>query len=267
MIDNRGRTLTPCRRKVAEREVRLQRAKWIGPDKIRLRFDPFAYRYIRLKVLARDQYTCYWCGGHGETMDHVIPWSRGGRTSMENCICACEECNGGRGDMPPEEFAKLKGVAPPRPLANTPSRPLGEGEPPRPRLRMKGDLKAIAGGGGVSKLGAPGPAPGRVAPSGPEGQVAPGGGSGGRALRAKGDASGTQPVQAAAGKVTPAVVSAPQGNQQPSGGAGRKSGRSSSSRRRRRLTMAMASIGAGRARAVGALLDPYQPALSRRMMY
>jgi len=76
---------------VAEREVRLNRAKWIGPQRIRLRFDPFAYRYVRLKVLARDGYTCYWCGEPGFTVDHIIPWSKGGRTTMENCICACQE--------------------------------------------------------------------------------------------------------------------------------------------------------------------------------
>ncbi len=106
VIDSRGRTLTPCKRKVADREVRLGRAKWIGRNRIRLRFDPFAYRYIRLKVLARDKYTCYWCGQPGFTMDHVIPWSKGGRTSMTNCICACEECNGQRGDTPADEFAR-----------------------------------------------------------------------------------------------------------------------------------------------------------------
>ncbi|MFZ5815757.1 MAG: HNH endonuclease [Bacillota bacterium] len=106
VIDSRGRTLTPCKRKVADREVRLGRAKWIGRSRIRLRFDPFAYRYIRLKVLARDKYTCYWCGQPGFTMDHVTPWSKGGRTTMTNCICACEECNGQRGDMPAEEFAR-----------------------------------------------------------------------------------------------------------------------------------------------------------------
>lgn len=114
VIDSRGRTLSPCRRKVAEREVRLARAKWIGRNKIRLRFDPFAYRYIRLKILARDQYTCYWCGGPGDTMDHVIPWSKGGRTTMNNCICACSPCNGERGDMPAEEFARRMNVPPPR---------------------------------------------------------------------------------------------------------------------------------------------------------
>lgn len=115
VIDSRGRTLTPCRRKVADREVRLNRAKWIGKNRIRLRFDPFAYRYIRLKVLERDKNTCYWCGGPGHTMDHVIPWSKGGRTTMTNCICACEECNGQRGDMDAAEFARRCNVAPPRP--------------------------------------------------------------------------------------------------------------------------------------------------------
>lgn len=87
----------------------------MGKNSIRLRFDPFAYRYVRLKVLERDGHTCYWCGQPGHTMDHVIPWSKGGRTTMNNCICACEECNGARGDMPAEEFAKLKNVPPPKP--------------------------------------------------------------------------------------------------------------------------------------------------------
>jgi hypothetical protein len=98
---------------VAEREVRLARAKWIGHNKIRLRFDPFAYRYIRLKVLQRDRHTCYWCGSPGYTIDHVIPWSQGGRTTMNNCICACSQCNGERGDTDPVEFARLKQVPPP----------------------------------------------------------------------------------------------------------------------------------------------------------
>lgn len=109
VIDSKGRELTPCKRKVADREVRLGRAKWIGRTRIRLRFDPFAYRYVRLRVLERDKHTCYWCGQPGFTMDHVIPWSKGGRTSMTNCICACEECNGRRGDMPASEFARVMG--------------------------------------------------------------------------------------------------------------------------------------------------------------
>lgn len=77
----------------------------MGKRRIRLRFDPFAYRYIRLKVLERDKYTCYWCNSPGFTIDHIIPWSKGGRTNLANCICACEKCNGARGDKPAEVFA------------------------------------------------------------------------------------------------------------------------------------------------------------------
>ena len=104
---------------MAEREVRLARAKWVGPQKIRLRFDPFAYRYVRLQVLERDGHICHWCGQPGDTMDHVIPWSKGGRTTMNNCICACQECNGRRGDMAPGAFASLCGVPMPQPGAMT----------------------------------------------------------------------------------------------------------------------------------------------------
>lgn len=120
--------------------MRLNRAKWIGRDSIKLRFDPFAYRYIRLKVLSRDGYTCYWCGGAGYTMDHVIPWSKGGRTTMNNCICACEECNGLRGDMPAEQFAKQRGVEPPRP----------EGGPPAPPVLAKLPLPIPVASGNVA---------------------------------------------------------------------------------------------------------------------
>lgn len=161
VIDSRGRTLTPCRRKVAEREVRLERAKWVGPRKIRLRFDPFAYRYIRLKVLERDNHTCYWCGGPGDTMDHVIPWSKGGRTTMSNCICACQECNGRRGDTAPEVFAGLCGVPLPqpgggaRPLVVVPPQTEATARPlplprlviqpaARPQVEVRAEVEAVA---------------------------------------------------------------------------------------------------------------------------
>lgn len=118
----------------------MERAKWVGKDKIRLRFDPFAYRYIRLKILARDQYTCYWCGGPGDTIDHVIPWSKGGRTTMNNCICACSACNGERGDTPAGEFALTKRVEPPREgLLPIPAAERINGSAPRPVAAVSRD--------------------------------------------------------------------------------------------------------------------------------
>ena len=34
------------------------------------------YKAIRLTVLARDQYTCYYCNQPAHTVDHIIPVSR-----------------------------------------------------------------------------------------------------------------------------------------------------------------------------------------------
>jgi|GEM_PF-5935304 len=43
-------------------------------------------------VKVRDRYTCNYCGNYGNTVDHVIPLSKGGETSFTNCVCACNEC-------------------------------------------------------------------------------------------------------------------------------------------------------------------------------
>lgn len=44
-------------------------------------------------ILKRDNYKCCYCGKHGDTIDHIKPTSKGGITSFNNCICACEKCN------------------------------------------------------------------------------------------------------------------------------------------------------------------------------
>jgi len=40
---------------------------------------------------------CYYCGvkvgSKNLTMDHIIPLSRGGRSTKENIVPACKECN------------------------------------------------------------------------------------------------------------------------------------------------------------------------------
>lgn len=50
----------------------------------------------------RDDNTCQYCGTRpgpaGLTIDHIVPRSRGGRSSWTNCAVACERCNGIKGD-------------------------------------------------------------------------------------------------------------------------------------------------------------------------
>lgn len=49
--------------------------------------------YSRRGVLVRDNFTCQFCGNYGDTIDHVVPQSKGGLSSYENCVTACKSCN------------------------------------------------------------------------------------------------------------------------------------------------------------------------------
>jgi 5-methylcytosine-specific restriction endonuclease McrA len=47
----------------------------------------------RRSVLARDAHRCQYCGSKAETIDHIVPRSRGGGHSWENVVAACRPCN------------------------------------------------------------------------------------------------------------------------------------------------------------------------------
>jgi 5-methylcytosine-specific restriction endonuclease McrA len=47
----------------------------------------------RRGVFVRDASICQYCGDRAETIDHVIPRSRGGTHSWENVVAACRPCN------------------------------------------------------------------------------------------------------------------------------------------------------------------------------
>lgn len=57
-------------------------------------------RLSRRSILARDNYTCQYCGhtGHDLTVDHITPKRLGGPTSWENLVCCCKKCNTKKGD-------------------------------------------------------------------------------------------------------------------------------------------------------------------------
>ena len=64
-------------------------------------------RYSRINVFARDKYTCQYCGAKPPrsqlNLDHVVPRSHGGRTSWENVVCSCVDCNRRKGGRTPEQ--------------------------------------------------------------------------------------------------------------------------------------------------------------------
>lgn len=59
-------------------------------------------RLSKTNLYLRDLYTCQYCSEqiprNSLTVDHVIPISKGGRTTWTNCVAACNPCNGRKGN-------------------------------------------------------------------------------------------------------------------------------------------------------------------------
>ena len=73
-------------------------------------------RWSRRAVLQRDRYVCIYCGvqaggkhrgsilNRGDfTVDHIIPKSRGGKSTWGNTACACPDCNHRKANRTPHE--------------------------------------------------------------------------------------------------------------------------------------------------------------------
>ena len=86
---------------------------------VRVPRDIHRRRITRRAVLARDGWTCQYCGSErpGLTVDHVIPRSRGGESVWENIVASCAPCNRRKGNRLPREIqmhpAKVPKAPPP----------------------------------------------------------------------------------------------------------------------------------------------------------
>jgi len=58
----------------------------------------------RAGVLRRDGRRCAYCAKRADTIDHVIPRSRGGTHGWDNCVAACRSCNSRKADRLIEEL-------------------------------------------------------------------------------------------------------------------------------------------------------------------
>lgn len=100
-----------------ERELRTVSKSYPMPSVIKLnRYINIPYRSVvmnRQNIFKRDGNACVYCGSTKDlTLDHVLPKSRGGKTSWSNLVAACKSCNAEKGNYTPEE-AQMKLKHPP----------------------------------------------------------------------------------------------------------------------------------------------------------
>jgi len=70
----------------------------------------------RRGVLQRDAHRCAYCRGVADTVDHVVPRSRGGRHVWTNVVAACLRCNGRKADRMLHEIGWQLDFTPRAPL-------------------------------------------------------------------------------------------------------------------------------------------------------
>lgn len=56
-------------------------------------------------VLRRDQQRCAYCDQKADTVDHLLPQSRGGQNTWLNTVAACTRCNNLKANRTPAEAA------------------------------------------------------------------------------------------------------------------------------------------------------------------
>jgi 5-methylcytosine-specific restriction endonuclease McrA len=91
--------------------IRAVDFKFRVPEVIRLRYfngrQKRKIRFTRRNLFERDGYTCQYCGKRRPStdlsLDHVIPRSRGGRSTWENLVVSCVECNDRKSNRLPHE--------------------------------------------------------------------------------------------------------------------------------------------------------------------
>jgi len=73
-------------------------------------------RFSRSNVYLRDNCECQYCGKaidrKDATLDHVLPVSKGGKSTWENCTTACGPCNASKSDQVKGWKPKLKPYKP-----------------------------------------------------------------------------------------------------------------------------------------------------------
>lgn len=96
---------------LAKNLIEYQQTPWRGqstggPDlcRVRLGISKGAWNRLRQVVFDRDGRDCQYCGDEANTVDHIVPVSRGGTNDLANLTPACKTCNSSKRDKLVEEW-------------------------------------------------------------------------------------------------------------------------------------------------------------------
>lgn len=96
-------TAGPSRPQSASQNAALPRVKRLAPTNIRPEDKREPSIGLKFKVLQRHQFRCCLCGRSPATelgcilhVDHIVPFSKGGKTTFENLQALCSHCNVGK---------------------------------------------------------------------------------------------------------------------------------------------------------------------------
>ena len=92
-------------------------------------------RFSRINIMTRDRFQCQYCGDRPSrqelNLDHVVPRALGGRTTWENVVTSCVDCNRRKGGRTPVQ-AHMVLIRRPGAAALDAARPSdAHGRPPR----------------------------------------------------------------------------------------------------------------------------------------
>lgn len=105
MWDKEKQTQFWIKEKDARTLIEEQMAMVIEPYTIHV---PYNQKEFWAYIRHRDNWTCHYCGKYGDTVDHIIPRSKGGMSTPLNCVCACHKCNEKKSNLEKEQFVSNK---------------------------------------------------------------------------------------------------------------------------------------------------------------
>lgn len=127
--------------KLKEEEARLIRATDFSipaPEVIINNYGGFKKmraKFSRRNIFLRDKNTCMYCGKTSNdkslfNLDHVIPKSKGGKTTWDNIVLACVKCNSKKGNLSVKEAGMKLIKEPVKPNWDQVRGKIGEGHIP-----------------------------------------------------------------------------------------------------------------------------------------